>query len=161
MVRTLFPVSMIGFALAAGAADAPRVFTRKQARAGQVAYETTCGLCHQNSLLGRSGAPGEKPDVNTLPANYVKTIDDSAGQVPPLVGPSFMARWGAKSTKDYVARVSNAIKGFPPVGTNADTAVLLVAYFLKANGGKPGSAPLTAETSETLNHVTGRPTQQP
>jgi cytochrome c5 len=54
---------------------APRVFTAAQARAGKVAYESSCGLCHQFNMKGRTGAPGELPDVNSLPENMIKTID--------------------------------------------------------------------------------------
>ena len=54
---------------------APRIFTAAQARAGKVAYESSCGLCHQFNMKGRTGAPGELPDVNSLPENMIKTID--------------------------------------------------------------------------------------
>jgi hypothetical protein len=137
-------------------ASAPRVFTAAQAQAGKIAYESSCGLCHRMNLQGRTAVPGELPDVNTLPENMIKTIDQSGGQVPPLVGPRFMARWGSKPTKEYVARVANAMGAFPPRNVGSDTSMQLTAYFLKMNGGKPGKAPLSAETSVTLNAVTGR-----
>jgi hypothetical protein len=114
---------------------APGVFTVAQARAGKVAYESSCGLCHRAGLQGRTGAPGELPDVNTLPANMLQTIDQSGGQVPPLAGAAFMAKWRAKSTKEFAQRVANAVGGFPPVGKGDDTYLLLTAYFLKMNGG--------------------------
>ena len=135
-------------------AAAPRVFTAAQARAGKIAYESSCGLCHRMNLQGRTAVPGELPDVNTLPENMIKTIDQSGGQVPPLVGPKFMARWGAKSTKEYVARC--AMGAFPPRNVGSDTSVQLTAYFLKMNGAKPGKTPLTTETSVTLNSATGQ-----
>src|SRR5579862_3907668 len=84
-------------------AAAPRVFTAAQARAGKVAYESSCGLCHRANLQGRSGEPGELPDLNSLPENMIKTVESNGGQVPPLVGPKFMAHWGAKSAKEFVA----------------------------------------------------------
>ncbi len=46
---------------------APRIFTAAQARAGKVAYESSCGLCHQFSMQGRTGATGEVPE-RQLPA---------------------------------------------------------------------------------------------
>jgi mono/diheme cytochrome c family protein len=141
--------------------SAPRVFTAAQARAGKVAYESSCGLCHRPGMQGRTGDPGELPDVNSLPENMIKTLDQSAGQVPPLAGPRFLAHWGAKSTKDFVARVANAMGAFPPRNTGGDTSVQLTAYFLQMNGGKPGKIALSAETSATLNAVTGRASQQP
>jgi hypothetical protein len=84
----------------------------------------------------RSFTPGELPDVNSLPENMIKTIDQNGEQVPPLVGPRFMAHWGAKSTKEYVARVATAIQGFP-------------------NGATPGTFSLTAATSVSLSAATG------
>jgi mono/diheme cytochrome c family protein len=141
-----------------GSARAPRVFTAEQARAGKIAYESSCGLCHGPNMRGRSGEPGELPDINSLPENMIKTIDQNGGQVPPLVGPRFMAHWGAKSTKEYVARVANAMGAFPPRNTGSETSVQLTAYFLLMNGGKPGRAPLTTETGATLDAVTGQST---
>jgi cytochrome c5 len=133
-----------------------RVFTAVQARAGKVAYESTCGLCHRAGLQGRTGAPGELPDVNTLPPGMLKTVDESGGQVPPLAGAAFMAKWGGKSTKEFAQRVANAVNGFPPKGTDGDTYLLLTAYFLKMNGGKAGVTALTAQTDVPLTVVTGR-----
>ena len=135
---------------------APRIFTVAQARAGKVAYESSCGLCHQFNMQGRTGAPGELPDVNSLPENMIKTIDQNGEQVPPLVGPRFMAHWGAKSTKEYVARVATAIEGFPPKNVGNDTALQLTAYFLQMNGAKPGKIPLTAATRVSLLAATGQ-----
>jgi hypothetical protein len=135
-------------------APAPRVFTAAQARAGKVAYESSCGLCHRANLQGRTAMPGELPDVNSLPENMIKTIDQSGGQVPPLAGPQFMAHWGAKTTKEFVARVANAMGAFPPKNVGSETPLQLTAYFLKMNGGKPGTTPLSADTAPTLNAVT-------
>ncbi len=86
----------------------------------------------------------------------IKTIDQNGGQVPPLVGPRFMAHWGAKSTKEYVARVTTAIQGFPPKNAGNDTAVQLTAYFLQMNGAKPGAIPLGAANSVSLSAATGQ-----
>jgi mono/diheme cytochrome c family protein len=134
----------------------PGVFTAAQARAGKVAYESSCGLCHRAALQGRTGAPGELPDVNTLPAKMLETIDQSGGQVPPLAGAVFMAKWGAKSTKEFTQRVANAVSGFPPKGKDEDTYLLLTAYFLRMNGGRAGGTALTAQTDVPLTIVTGR-----
>ena len=135
---------------------APRIFTAVQARAGKVAYESSCGLCHQFNMRGRTGDPGELPDVNSLPENMIKTIDQNGGQVPPLVGPPFMSDWGAKSTKELVARIATAIQGFPPKNLGNDTALQLTAYFLQMNGAKPGKIPLSAATSVSLLAATGQ-----
>ena len=138
------------------ASPPPRLFTSAQARAGKVAYESSCGLCHRFNMQGRTGAPGELPDVNSLPENMIKTIDQNGEQVPPLVGTRFMAHWGAKSTKEYVARVATAIQGFPPKNAGSDTALQLTAYFLQMNGAKPGTVPLGAATSVSLFAATGQ-----
>jgi mono/diheme cytochrome c family protein len=140
-------------------AGAPRVFTAAQARAGKIAYESSCGLCHQFNMQGRTGAPGELPDVNTLPENMIDTLDQNGEQVPPLVGPRFMAHWGAKTTKEYAARVANAMGAFPPTKTGSDTFLQLTAYFLQMNGGKAGKIPLSPDTNVTLFAVTGQSPQ--
>ena len=171
MIRRFMLVIVAGGLSMAWAADrgpesaaAPRVFTAEQARAGKVAYESSCGLCHQFNLRGRTGAPGELPDINTLPQNMLKTVDQYGGQVPPLVGPRFMARWGAKSTQEYIDRVDNAVGGFPPSGmvlgdpaARRLTVLQVTAYFLMMNGGKPGKVPLSAGITATLNNVTAQP----
>ncbi len=164
MIRGFILTMIVSGATLAWAADpghesaaAPRVFTAEQARAGKIAYESSCGLCHQFNMQGRTGAPGERPDVNTLPENMIKTIDQNGEQVPPLVGPRFMAHWGAKSTQEYVARVANAMGAFPPRNVGSDTSVQLTAYFLQMNGGKPGKIPLSAATNVTLFALTGQP----
>jgi mono/diheme cytochrome c family protein len=163
MIRVfMLMLAMCGVTLAWAAdrprelSPAPRVFTAEQARAGKIAYESSCGLCHRSNMQGRSGEPGELPGVDSLAENMSKAIDQNGGQVPPLVGPRFMARWGAKSTKDYVARVANAMGAFPPRNTGSDTAVQLTAYFLQMNGGKSGKIPLSADAGATLNAVTGQ-----
>jgi mono/diheme cytochrome c family protein len=153
-------VTVIGAADQPGTSDpAPRVFTTAQARAGKVAYESSCGLCHQFNMQGRTGAPGELPDVNSLPENMIKTIDQNGEQVPPLVGPRFMAHWGAKSTQEYVARVANAMGAFPPKNVGEDTSLQLTAYFLQMNGAKPGKIALSAQTKVTLFAATGQAPQ--
>jgi mono/diheme cytochrome c family protein len=163
MIRSFMLTVLVSGGTLAHAADqprtsdpAPRVFTAAQARAGKVAYESSCGLCHQFNMKGRTGAPGEVPDVNSLPENMIKTIDQNGEQVPPLVGPRFMAHWGAKSTQEYVARVASAMGAFPPKNTGSDTSLQLTAYFLQMNGAKPGKAPLRAATHVTLFAATGQ-----
>jgi hypothetical protein len=163
MIRSLMLMVVASGATLACAADppgtsgpAPRIFTAAQARAGKLAYESSCGLCHQFNMQGRTGAPGELPDVNSLPENMIKTIDQNGEQVPPLVGPRFMAHWGAKSTQEYVARVANAMGAFPPKNTGSETSVQLTAYFLQMNGARPGKIPLSAQSGVTLFAATGQ-----
>jgi hypothetical protein len=166
MIRSFMLTVLVSGVTLAYAADqprssqpAPRVFTAEQARAGKVAYESSCGLGHQFNMQGRTGAPGELPDVNSLPENMIKTIDQNGEQVPPLVGPRFMAHWGAKSTQEYAARVANAMGAFPPKNTGRDTSLQLTAYFLQMNGAKPGKIPLSTQTNVTLFAATGQAPQ--
>jgi mono/diheme cytochrome c family protein len=166
MIRGLMLTMIVSAVAVAWAADpgpqsaaAPRVFTAEQAQAGKIAYESSCGLCHQFNMQGRTGAPGELPEVNTLPENMIDTLDQNGEQVPPLVGPRFMARWGAKTTQEYAARVANAMGAFPPTRVGSDTSLQLTAYFLQMNGGKPGKTPLSTATNVTLFAVTGRSPQ--
>jgi hypothetical protein len=134
----------------------PRIFTAAQASAGKIAYESSCGLCHQFNMQGRTGAPGELPDLKSVPENMIDTLDQNGDQVPPLVGPRFMAHWGAKSAKDYKARVENAMGAFPPKNLGSETSLQLTAYFLQMNGAKPGESPLSANTAVTLFEATGQ-----
>jgi mono/diheme cytochrome c family protein len=163
MIRGFMLTMIVSGVIVACASDprretssAPRVFTAEQARAGKIAYESSCGLCHQFNMRGRTGEPGELPEIATLPENMIKTIDQNGDQVPALVGPHFMSHWGAKSTQEYVARVANAMGAFPPTHVGPDTPLLLTAYFLQMNGGKAGKIPLSAQTNATLFAVTGQ-----
>ena len=159
MVRRACALALaLGLTLAAspplGAADlgTPALpYTRAQAARGKVLYESTCGQCHQFSLRGRTGAPGELPALTSLPDSYVQTIDEHDGKVPPLLGASWASRWGVKPASEYIARVAEAIKGFPPAGADDDTAADLVAYFLQVMGARPGKQPLTAQTPVVIN----------
>ena len=141
----------------AGNEARPSVFTSAQAQAGKAAYESTCGLCHLNSLRGRTGGPDERPDTDTLPKNYQDTIG-SGGQVPALVGEEFMAKWGAKTAGEFADRVFNAFKAFPPEGNEEKTFLAVTAYILQANGAKAGKQELSTTTSVPVNlTVTPRP----
>jgi mono/diheme cytochrome c family protein len=148
--RLVVPLSLLAasvLALPAFAGDAkPSVFTQAQAKTGKVAYESTCGICHLNTLRGRVGAPGELPDPDTLPENYRKTINGSGGYVPALIGDEFMAKWGPKTAGEFAERIRQAVLGFPPNGTNDTTYLALAAYILQSNGSRPGKQALTATT---------------
>ncbi len=154
--RLFFALALAALPFASFAGDPespPPLYTKDQAARGKVLYESTCGQCHQYSLRGRTGGPGELPALKSLPESYVQMIDENDGKVPPLLGAEWASRWGVKPVSDYVARVAEAIKGFPPKGANDDTAVDLVAYFLQAMGARPGTMPLTAQTPAVINSV--------
>ncbi|HXP83427.1 MAG TPA: hypothetical protein VN841_01830 [Bryobacteraceae bacterium] len=140
--------------LAAQPGDRPAVFTAQQAAGGRAAYEETCGKCHTPSLTGRKGDPGEFPALTTLPADWQKVVQDAGGRVPPLVGASFMAVWGPRTTKDLSQRIKEAtLGGFPPQGATAETALDIAAYVLQSNGARAGSQPLTADIAVPVNSV--------
>src|SRR5690349_4433327 len=111
-----------GLFLATGQEPAqPGVFTAAQAEAGRTAYLNTCGKCHLESLLGRTGDPKEMPAVDSLPAVMKKVVLDAGGVVPPLAGPEFLEEWGARTTRELSQRIKTAVGGFPPQGSDKQT----------------------------------------
>jgi hypothetical protein len=112
-------------------------FTMKQALRGGLEYESSCGLCHQYNLLGRS--PGnfarETPDIKLLDAHYMSTLDGNGGVIPPLLGEAFFSKW--KDQKAFTDRISTAIGGFPPVNyQKPDSDLRIAAYILFKNCGR-------------------------
>jgi hypothetical protein len=73
--------------------------------------------------------------------------------VPPLAGSDFMAAWGARTTGELSRRVREAVGGFPPEGSDKETYLNLTAYFLQANGARPGTQPLTATKSVEIRSI--------
>jgi mono/diheme cytochrome c family protein len=132
------------FALPAFAGDAqPGVFTSAQAKAGKVAYESSCGICHLNNLRGRVGDPGEPPVPAGTPDDYQKTIDGNLGYIPPLVGEAFIGKWTLKTAGEFAERIKSASGAFPPKGADDSTFLSVAAYILQANGATPGKQELT------------------
>jgi hypothetical protein len=80
-----------------------------------------------------------------------KVISDAGGQVPPLTGPDFMAKW--ETTRNLSRRVDEAVGGFPPLGRDKTTYLNLTAYFLQSSGAKPGTQELTAATNVELRSL--------
>lgn len=132
----------------------PRVFTSAQAEAGRVAYENTCGKCHTYRLLGRNGAEGELPPVDSLPVSYREFIRKANG-VPPLAGKVFLSRWGQKTAAELIARfqVTASDPFFQFQGMNEDTTVNITAYVLQVNGAKAGQQELTRTTIAVVNSL--------
>ena len=128
------------------------VFTAAQAEAGRIAYENTCARCHTYSLRGRKGDPGEIPPVSSLSEADRKFVGNPP-HVPPLAGEIFLSRWGDKTVSQLIARFDVTVKD-PAFGfTNVDdeTAVVITAYVLQANGGKAGPEPLTRSNKQHVN----------
>ena len=114
-------------------AQEPRspVFTTEQAEAGRVAYAKHCASCHMPDLSGDN-------------------------ERPPLVGTSFMATWGSRSTKEFLAYMTGAMPYGAPA-LDADTYAALTAYILQSNGASAGGQALSASTDVSIGSVTGKP----
>src|SRR5215468_4700583 len=86
------------------APDSAAVYTREQAEAGRLALTANafgaCTDCHTTGLTGRRGDTGELPSLSSLSEDYQKTINNYGGKVPALVGPDFLKRWAARTTRD-------------------------------------------------------------
>jgi hypothetical protein len=116
-----------------------------------VAYENTCGKCHTYRLLGRNGAEGELPPVDSLPASYQDFIRKT-NRVPPLAGDVFLSRWGQKTAAELIARfqITASDPSFHFEDIEEDTTVNITAYVVQANGAKAGTQALTRETSAVV-----------
>jgi hypothetical protein len=139
--------------LAAQEPAPPAVFTAAQADGGKAAYQSTCGKCHTATLLGRTGKPGELPPIDSLPVVMQEVVRAAGGNVPPLAGADFLARWEGQTTMDLSVRIKTAIGGFPPEGTGKDTYLDLTAYILQANGAQSGTQALTGATAVAIGQV--------
>jgi hypothetical protein len=153
----LFAIAILcsGRAVLTGQQPAPpSVFTAAQAEAGRTAYENTCGKCHTYRLLGRNGAEGELPPVDSLPTSYQEFIRKT-NRVPPFAGKVFLSRWGQKTAAELIARfqVTASDPWFQFQGMDDDTTVNIAAYVLQVNGAKAGNQQLTRTTSAVINSL--------
>lgn len=132
----------------------PSVFTAAQAEAGRVAYENTCGKCHTYRLLGRDGAEGELPPVDSLPASYQEFIGKT-NRVPPLAGKVFLSRWGQKTAAELIARfqITASDPFFQFQGMDDNMTVNITAYVLQVNGAKAGTQELSRTTSAVVKSL--------
>ena len=150
--QTLFSFAIFGSGvfvfLHAEQPAASAIFTAAQAEAGHIAYDNTCGKCHTSTLLGRTGAPGEMPPLNSISQAYQKFIGP-CGYVPSLAGPLFIDRWGGKTAAQLISRFQETVDSFELEGKNKDFTVNLTAYILQFNGAKAGQVPLT-RTTDTM-----------
>jgi mono/diheme cytochrome c family protein len=136
-----------------GAAPALGTFTAAQAASGKVAVESSCGICHQPSLRGRSGEPDESPAFDALPRSFQDFI--KTGYVPPLVGEEFLAKWKGKTVVQLAEYLGSAGKSFPTAGMDEKTYLQIAAYVLQMNGVPAGERELTAESTVTVDAVVG------
>jgi hypothetical protein len=105
-------------------------------------------------LLGRIGAEGELPPVDSLPASYQEFIRKT-NRVPPLAGKVFLSRWGQKTAAELIARfqITASDPFFQFQGMNDDTTVNITAYVLQVNGAKAGTQQLTRTTGAVVNSL--------
>ena len=155
--RAILIVGFLGSGLLVLTAQQPTtfgVFTSAQAEAGRQAYENTCGKCHTYRLLGRDGAEGELPPVDSLPASYQEFIRKT-NRVPPLAGKVFLSRWGQKTAAELIARfqITASDPFFQFQGMDNDTTVNITAYVLQVNGAKAGTQELSRTTSAVVNSL--------
>ena len=144
----------ISLARAGQATDRPAVYTREQADAGRLALKTnsfgTCTDCHTTALTGRHGDVGELPSLSSLSEDEQKTLAPYGGRVPALVGPEFLKRWSARTTKDLTKEFQDRFGN-----VREETRLSLIAYILRANGALPGTQPLTATTDVPIRNLMG------
>jgi hypothetical protein len=74
----------------------------------------------------------------------------NSGTIPPLAGPNFMTKWGARTAQDLTNRIKLAAGADEP----EETSVNLTAYILQVNVAKPGTQALTATTAVEIRDVT-------
>ena len=153
LLMTAAVVAGYGIFVLTGRPAPPAVFTVAQAAAGKAAYENSCAKCHTATMMGRKGEAGELPPLSSLPAAMQEVVQANGGMVPPLAGPDFLSRWGARTTQDLSRRVREAVGGFPPAGANEETYLQLTAYFLQVNGARAGQQALTMSTAVEIRSV--------
>src|SRR5262245_11484427 len=104
------------------------VYTAVQADAGERDFQNNkfgvCANCHGEGLVGRKGEAGELPPLSSLKEDDQKLIKNYGGTVPQLVGPQFMSRWSARSTKDLVEEFKGRFAG----SLTEETRLNLIAY---------------------------------
>ena len=136
-------------------AESPKsgAFTAAQAASGRVAVESSCAICHLQSLRGRGGEENEYPEFNSLPLSFQKFI--STGYVPPLVGEEFLAKWKGKTVVQLAENFRGAMKSFPTAGMDDTSYLAVTAYVLQVNGAPAGNLELTASSSQTVDAAVG------
>ena len=110
------------FAAAASAQQGtvPLSYTKEQAEAGKVAYQTHCAMCHGAHLAdGATGAP--------------------------LKGPVFMGKYGGKSVAELFDLTSRTMPTANPGSLDRLTYASLVAYILQENAIVAGEGSLPAD----------------
>lgn len=128
-------------------------FTAAQAASGRVAVESSCAICHLQSLRGRGGEDNEYPAFDALPRRFQEFI--KTGYVPPLVGEEFLAKWKGKTVVQLAENLGGAAKSFPTAGMDETTYLAIAAYVLQMNGAPAGDQEMTAASKVTVDAAVG------
>jgi alcohol dehydrogenase (cytochrome c) len=110
---TILGLAGLAAAFAQTRPDGP--FTAAQVTAGRAAYAPNCAGCHRPDLAG-------------------------SGEQPALTGPSFMAAWGRRSTKEFYDDIHATMPYGKAGSLDAATYQNITAFVMAANGAKPGAA---------------------
>jgi alcohol dehydrogenase (cytochrome c) len=103
-------------------------YTAIQADNGRHAFNLYCSTCHGDNLEG-------------------------TGASPPLAGPAFLARWGARTAGELTGFTALTMPPGNAGGLTEAEYANLTAYMLRTNQAAPGDTPLTAESSITIGSV--------
>ena len=109
------------------------VYTEDQAARGQQVYARACAVCHLDALQGDSVSP-------------------------PLVGPSFFARFPDVTALELVTAIRSSMPQHAPDSLGDQAYVDLVSYLLKVNGNRSGASELRTDVAELENIII---TEQP
>ena len=99
------------------------VFTDAQAQRGRQVYQRSCAVCHLDNLQGDSVSP-------------------------PLVGPTFLARFVSSTAHEMVQGIRSTMPQNAPDTLGDRAYVDLISYLLKVNGGSPGTLELPLDVAE-------------
>jgi cytochrome c553 len=133
--------------------DGGGAYSAAQAARGKIAVESSCAICHQQTLQGRVGFEDEKPRFDDLPRSFQKFIGN--GLVPALASEDYMKKWKDKTVVQLAENLGGAAKSFPTAGMDEKTYLELAAYVLQMNGAPAGDEDLTALSTMTVGAALG------
>jgi len=134
-VKTAFIVglpfcALLSMVLFAQSASSTRdgVYTADQAEQGHVLYTKQCALCHD-------------------------AAQQSAGQIPPLTGDTFLQNWNGQTVADLYGKIQTTMPSTHPGSLKPDEVAQLVAYILSLNNYPAGKTPLPTkpESLQTIH----------
>ncbi len=103
-------------------------FTQEQVDSGRIAYNAACAGCHGYGFK-------------------------NGNQRTSLVGRSFLAGWGDRTTWEYYRYVSYRMPNNAPQSLAPETYSAIIAYILAANGALPGTEPFTPLSSVRIDTI--------